>query len=114
MAFQNLYHVRVNNVDKDTEPKDFRALFQPYGSVKSRIYRDDNGWAVVSFPSEEKAKRAMQALSGRAFRNKTLTLEWASKSVRHPNYLSMDSHILFDAIRSVLTINIPFGRVKNR
>jgi RNA recognition motif-containing protein len=47
------------------------------------MWRGVDGWAVVTFKSEDAARNAMVSINGTTFRGKVLTTKWASASVRH-------------------------------
>eukprot|EP01125_Pyxidicula_operculata_P018401 TRINITY_DN6534_c0_g5_i1.p1 TRINITY_DN6534_c0_g5~~TRINITY_DN6534_c0_g5_i1.p1 ORF type:complete len:926 (-),score=321.38 TRINITY_DN6534_c0_g5_i1:282-3059(-) len=77
--------LHVKNVPFQTNKKELRAMFSPFGEIKSlRIPlkqggRGHRGFAFIEFVTKEEAKNAMEALSNSHFYGRHLVIDYAAE-----------------------------------
>ena len=73
----------VGNLSFQATPDEVRELFVPFGEVANvnvvtdRYTGRSRGFAFVEMASDESAKKAREALSGKPFHERNLTVDWA-------------------------------------
>jgi len=73
----------VGNLSFQAAEEDVRGLFAPFGEVANvslvtdRYTGRSRGFAFVEMTSEEAAQKAREALNGKPFQERNLTVDWA-------------------------------------
>lgn len=73
----------VGNLNFQATEQDVRGVFSPYGEVQNvslvtdRYSGRSRGFAFVEMSSEEAAGKAREALNGKPFQERNLTVDWA-------------------------------------
>lgn len=84
----NMY---VSNLGFHVTDDDLRKLFEPFGQVSSSkviLDRDSGrsrGFAFVEMPSDEEAKKAMQALDGKELEGRSIGVSVAREKEQRPS-----------------------------
>lgn len=82
----------VGNLDYQTSANELETLFQAHGTVVSvdvvtdRATGDSKGFAFVEMSSEQEARSAVEALSGKQHSGRTLTVNEAKPRAARGNF----------------------------
>ncbi|KAB5596525.1 Polyadenylate-binding protein, cytoplasmic and nuclear [Ceratobasidium theobromae] len=88
--YTNIY---VKNLDTDVTEAEFKAMFEPFGTITSAVLQTDNegksrGFGFVNYEKHEEAEQAVTEMNDREIKGKPLYVGRAQKKAERANELA--------------------------